>query len=54
VAHAGSSPEGPGVSGPPAHAMATITALPTAGLVDEARWERDASKPGGYGEAAGA
>jgi hypothetical protein len=42
------------VSGPPARAMATITALPTVGLVDEARYERDASKPGGYGEAAGA
>jgi hypothetical protein len=39
---------------PPARAMATITALPTVGLVDELRWERDASKPGGYGEAAGA
>jgi hypothetical protein len=38
----------------PARAMATITALPTADVVDEARWERDASKPGGYGEAAGA
>jgi hypothetical protein len=34
--------------------MATITALPTAGVVDEARYERDASKPGGYGEAASA
>jgi hypothetical protein len=34
--------------------MATITALPTVGLVDEARYERDATKPGGYGEAAGA
>jgi hypothetical protein len=41
------------VSGPPARAMATITALPTAGLVDELRYERDATKPGGYGEAAG-
>jgi hypothetical protein len=39
---------------PPARAMATITALPTAGLVDEVRYERDATKPGGYGEAAGA
>jgi hypothetical protein len=39
---------------PPARAMATITALPTADLVDEARYERDATKPGGYGEAAGA
>jgi hypothetical protein len=39
---------------PPARAMATITALPTADVVDEARYERDATKPGGYGEAAGA
>jgi hypothetical protein len=34
--------------------VATITALPIAGLVDVARYVRDATKPGGYGEAAGA
>jgi hypothetical protein len=50
---AGASRRSARKEGPPARAMATITALPTAGLVDEARYERDATKPGGYGEAAG-